>query len=489
MSRLDALKFLDASQNHLTRFPILPRGGSGRGTFKGKLVHVYLGYNQISDLDMGGLLGHAATLSELMVHNNRLVDVPSDLEVLEALKVLDVSNNNIRDLPAALGWMTGLQRMKVDGNSIKSIRQSLLTGPVTDLKTYLRTRGPSTLAPTKESDSSSTIADRIQFRMRDVTGGVLDLSGLSLVALPSTLVGDMCRLPAFSTLHTLNLSSNSLTDIPRQAAEIPTLKVILVSNNKLVEMASDDRVAGRRPQTSAFPCGLTTLDVSLNRMSVEQLDMVLVEVNPRSLSTLVINNNSLPRLSLHLNNLFALRVLRASFCGLMSVEELDFAALPCLETLDLSNNKLETLGCSLFDDGCGRYLEYLSVENNCLVEVPAELARLPSLQVLLVGGNPQRTIRSAVVLQGSAKVLELLRNKLLDGSAPPAPLPVSTGHSFSCQRVPTSSSADQIYQSKSTYRPQPTNSRGALSTNQSDSIVPVRRAPPSMQPPAPPSHF
>jgi Leucine-rich repeat (LRR) protein len=498
LSRLHSLKFLDASQNQLTRFPILPRPRQGQ-TLKSKLVHVYLGYNQILEMDVEGLLGHAASLSELMVHNNRLGEVSGDLEALRALKVMDVSNNNIRDLPAALGWMANLQRLKVDGNSIKSIRQALLTGPAADLKTYLRTRGPSTLAGEAEASADSLRGDQIQFRLRDITGGVLDLSGLGLAALPGNLIAELSCLPAFATLHTVNLGGNGLSDIPRQLGELLTVKAVHLSGNRLNEASPpDDRFGSSR--SSVFPNGLTSLDVSMNRLSVTQLDFIIGQVNPRSLTALVVNNNVLPFLSPRLSMLGNLRVLRASFCGLTSIEDLDFGALPGLETLDVSNNKLESLGWGLFEEGCGQRLEYLSLENNCLVEVSSELARLPCLKVLLIGGNPQRTIRNSAVQQGSAKVIELLRNKLMDGSAPPAPLPTTGSFGGQPSRGSVSSSAEHISHTKSSYRQQspPVGREGGSSRpfvvdNSSDSALQVRRAPPfassRQQPPPPPAIY
>ena len=58
----------------------------------------------------------------------------------------------------------------------------------------------------------------------------------------------------------------------------------------------------------------------------------------------------------------------------------------------------------------------------------AELCRLANLRTLLLAGNPQRTVRAPVVQQGSAKVIEYLRNKsgVTQAALAPAPAPASS---------------------------------------------------------------
>ena len=77
--------------------------------------------------------------------------------------------------------------------------------------------------------------------------------------------------------------------------------------------------------------------------------------------------------------------------------------MPSLNTLDLSNNKLDDLGeGSIFQ---ATWLEYLSIENNNLRVIPPELSLL-RLNVLLVGGNPQRLV-SAQMIQQVGEIIKL----------------------------------------------------------------------------------
>lgn len=139
LSRLVNLKYLDASQNVLEAFPRLPRENS-----RNQLSHLLLGYNRISSIDIDALTHHKA-LSELLLHNNRLQEVPGEIEYIASLKIIDVANNDLRDLPPTLGYMPNLQHIRAEGNPIRVIRQQVLLKPVNELKAHLRGRGPSLL--------------------------------------------------------------------------------------------------------------------------------------------------------------------------------------------------------------------------------------------------------------------------------------------------------------------------------------------------------
>ena len=84
----------------------------------------------------------AANLCELYMSDNRLRVLGPDIGALGALATLDISRNELPDLPAELGYLPKLQRLLVDGNPMRRIRRTLVEGPTSALKTYLRTRGP-----------------------------------------------------------------------------------------------------------------------------------------------------------------------------------------------------------------------------------------------------------------------------------------------------------------------------------------------------------
>jgi Leucine-rich repeat (LRR) protein len=133
------LKFLNLSQNQLSFFPVITIDLPS-------LSQLFLSYNAIPSLDVSSLLFIATSLSELLLYNNHLSILPSEIEYCQQLKVLDLSNNNLNDLPAAIGYLPHLTHCKVEGNCIRTIRQTMLIKPIEELKKYLRTRGESIFA-------------------------------------------------------------------------------------------------------------------------------------------------------------------------------------------------------------------------------------------------------------------------------------------------------------------------------------------------------
>jgi Leucine-rich repeat (LRR) protein len=130
------LKFLNLSQNQLSAFPMITIDLPS-------LSQLFLSYNAIPSLDVSSLLFIASSLSELLLYNNHLSSLPSEIEYCQQLKVLDLSNNNLSDLPAAVGYLPQLTHCKLEGNCIRTIRQTMLIKPIEELKKYLRTRGES----------------------------------------------------------------------------------------------------------------------------------------------------------------------------------------------------------------------------------------------------------------------------------------------------------------------------------------------------------
>jgi len=462
-SRLTMLKYLDASQNVLEQFPRLPRENS-----RNKLSHLILGYNRIAHIDIDALVHHKA-LAELLIHNNKLAEVPMEIEYISSLKIIDVSNNDLRDLPSSLGYMQNLQHIRAEGNPIKVIRQQMLLKPVNELKAHLRSRGPSLIeaAPMEEilaqqkmsptgprspvaapydtnpisqyqtspsaysSDNSAAqsrakagaaqgktplnsasraaasaqLADRVKFRIRDITSAALDLSGLSLSSLPADFVAAVLSVPLGPTLVTLSVAKNALQALPLQLNDLPSVRVLNISDNKLHTQMPPEVTVCDIPT-------ITSIDVSKNELSGAALEALVCPRAPAhlcNLTDIVANNNPIRAIPTSLSYQRGLKVLRLSYCQLTSVENVDFRTLPGLVTLDLSNNKIESLGSSLNSALC---LEYLNVENNNLHEIPAELAALPRLKVLLIAGNAQRTVRTTLLQQGSSKVIEYLRSRL-----------------------------------------------------------------------------
>ncbi|CAN0331950.1 unnamed protein product, partial [Ectocarpus sp. 12 AP-2014] len=103
---------------------------------------------------------------------------------------------------------------------------------------------------------------------------------------------------------------------------------------------------------------------------------------------------------------------------LSEVSGLPWAALGSLETLDLSNNRLRSLG----DVVLMTWLRRLNLENNDISPVPLELGLCTGLESLLLAGNPQRQISPSLLQRGTVATLAYLRDRLPPDHRPRTPI-------------------------------------------------------------------
>lgn len=353
-----------------------------------------------------------------------------------------------------------LQRIKADGNPIRCIRQNVLVKPTNELKLHLCSRGPSMFEvtrgdsgsfvedtapppsaataavrvgasnragsdmsrrPNRTGDASSStsalgIDQQVTMRIRDMSSSGLDLSSLSLQRLPAVeAFRDMVlSVPLGATLHSVNLSRNRINSFPFSIGAVRTVKTLDLSDNTLGSIPTDHHLRNLDTYYSQdYELNLTSIDVSKNDLSSQTMDILL---QPLSLLELVGNCNPLQLIPLRINNQRNLHTLRLSYCQLTSMLELNVHELIHLVTLDLSNNKITTISSAIYSPNSinnnNSRLEYFSIENNNITDIPAQLSLCPRLKVLLIAGNPQRTVRMNIVQQGSPKVLEFLKSRL-----------------------------------------------------------------------------
>ena len=470
LTRMRALRFLNASENQLVAAPQCPAASVG------KLDRLYLGENNIRVLDVGALRPAAASLTELLLQGNRLESCPDDISCLTALKALDVSNNDLTTLPPSLGYMSALGKIMVEGNPIRSIRRTLLAGAAAEeLKAYLRTRGspppgydpPLARLQKVAADSSGgnnvdeavgavlsdALAAELDWRLRDSTGGALDLSGLDIPA--AVLGGPIYRCleasHVFQSLATLTLTGNKLTCVPAVLQYLPSLRRLGLGNNLLGARAQAPAPAHpgghrlhapppqtggravdafRRPPTvplvAALPASLLALDVGHNQLDTAELTDVLESVLHAcpGLTELDARGNRVTDVPPAVFALRALRELQLSHnqIGSLAAEPgmgAAWARLSALEVLDASNNRLRRLDNVSLPPA----LSSLLLANNDIADVPPELALLTRLQTLSLTGNPLRNIRPTIVAQGAGAVLAVLKNRLPEVPAPLQPFP------------------------------------------------------------------
>ena len=395
------------------------------------LIALDLHDNSISDISA---LSALASPTWLYLHDNSIRDV-SALRALTSLAVLSLGDNSISDI-TPLGALTSLTQLWLDNNSITDIAalESLEALIFVDLRgnplseesvrariPALRARGVRVLfdppAPPpavvefadaglrdivaraigKSAGEPLTATDLLTLRELDAAdAGIEDLSGLEAaselerVVLAGNRVRDLAPLSSLTSLRSLDLSRNDLSDISA-LADLASLDVLLLSGNALRDLAPLSRLTDLRELDLADNAildvaalsGLVSLEWL--RLSSNRIENISPLANLSKLRLLMLNENALESL--------------APLDGLRSLEELHVArnrivqappsALPALERLRLTGNRIADLAPFLSNDGLGEG-DVVGLRGNPLSAASIE-RHLPALRargVAVLAGVP-----------------------------------------------------------------------------------------------------
>ncbi|KAG2655133.1 hypothetical protein PVAP13_1NG549400 [Panicum virgatum] len=372
---------LDMHQNKITSIPPSIKGCSS-------LAELYMGNNLLSSIPAD--IGTLSKLGILDLHSNQLKEYPVGACNLK-LSFLDLSNNSLSGLPAELGKMTTLRKLLLSGNPMRTLRSSLVSGPTTALLKYLRSRlssdeegSGSTSTPTKDDQIAAA-------RQLSLSSKELDLSGLGVTSVPAVAweTNDVVKL---------DLSKNSIEDLPNELSICSSLQSLVLSNNKIK----------RWPHTVIS--SLTSLSsLKLDNNPLAEISFTdLVSLAKLEVLDLSGNASALPEPSA----VSALPQLQELYLRRMKLHEFPNGLLDLkqLRILDLSQNNLTTV-----PEGIKNFtvLIELDLSDNNITALPAELGLLePNLQVLKLDGNPLRSIRRTLLERGTKAILKYLKEKL-----------------------------------------------------------------------------
>ncbi|XP_028746225.1 leucine-rich repeat-containing protein 40 isoform X2 [Peromyscus leucopus] len=288
-------------------------------------------------------------LTKLIISSNKLQSLSDDLRLLPALTVLDVHDNQLTSLPSAIRELDNLQKLNISHNKLKMLPEEITS--LKNLKALHLQHNELTCIP-EGFEHLSSLED-------------LDLSNNHLATVPAGFA-------LLSSLLRLNLSSNQLKSLPAEISRMKRLKHLDCDSNLLETVPPD---VGSMES-------LELLYLRRNKLRV------LPEFpSSRQLKELYLGENQIEMLGAeHLQHLQAILVLDLRGNKLRSVPE-EMALLQSLERLDLSNNDISSLPCSLGN----LHLKFLALE-----------------------GNPLRTIRREIIAKGTQEVLKYLRSKIKD---------------------------------------------------------------------------
>ncbi|CAH0516396.1 unnamed protein product [Peronospora belbahrii] len=419
---LVSIKYIDLRQNKLEVFPTLPKNNTC-------LDQLFLGYNVLCEIPEDVVLRVMESLTVLDVRDNKLQRLSDKIPQMYRLKTLDVTNNDLHDLPAGLGYLKHLNHLLVEGNPLRSIRRSVISSGTEPLKKYLRTRG----GPPVGVDAMEEEIDEFAIRQRKTqdepmpeklpqevenlfrnaaASGNLHLVDMKLQRLPDQLCAG-AKYNFGENLLQLDISKNWLQELPATIGDLKFLRFLTAENCGLKSIHS----------SIAMIPSLERLRLSKNSLTTDAINAMLISENRssvcHSLKELDLRNNLLTEVPQKLQYLESMDTLVLSFNRLRVMDGFPWSTMRQLSVLSVANNRLES---------CGSVhqvpkLTSLSLENNELRQIPAELALSENLRALYLDGNPQRGIRNHILNKGTDAVLKFLRNRL-----PPDIMPPASGH-------------------------------------------------------------
>ncbi|KAE8683765.1 hypothetical protein F3Y22_tig00111191pilonHSYRG00234 [Hibiscus syriacus] len=413
------LQELPNSIGNLRSLEILDlRNSNLRGTIPTTLANLtHLRYLDLSYNNLVGQIsdsfGNLTNLIHLSLRDNKLSGLlPVSAFNLPQVQVLEFSNNSlVGSLPSKVCGLSRLPKLYLDHNflsgrvpswlfslpslKVLSLHNNRLTGPIDEFDK---------VAPLEVVDLfSNEIQGPIPYSFSQLVN-LIDID-LSFNDLSGSF--EMDKLSNLSKLVSMDLSNNTLLSLSSASSNttysLPNLSTLLLSSCNIREFPNFVRNLE----------GLTSLDLSYNKVRVIEADMFLKLKNLLYLdlshnNPLFVSNNS--QVSLVLPNLNSLSL---SSCNITKFSNF-LTTQESLRELDLSNNSIQGQ-ITKEEINWRSKLQFVDLSDNLLTVV--EYSSWQNLQVLNLGSN---------LLEGplpppppSTSVLLISKNKLI-GEIPPS---------------------------------------------------------------------
>ncbi|XP_021798556.1 leucine-rich repeat-containing protein 40 isoform X3 [Papio anubis] len=360
LAGMESLELLYLRRNKLRFLPEFPSCSL--------LKELHVGENQIEMLEAEHLK-HLNSILVLDLRDNKLKSVPDEITLLQSLERLDLSNNDISSLPYSLGNLH-LKFLALEGNPLRTIRREIINKGTQEVLKYLRSKikddGPS------QSESAAETAMTLPSESRVNIHAIITLKILDYSDKQATLIPDEVFNAVKSNIITsINFSKNQLCEIPKRMVE-------------LKEMVSD-------------------VNLSFNKLSFISLELCMLQ----KLTFLDLRFKMLPEV---LYRIFTLETILISNNQVGSVDPQKMKMMENLTTLDLQNNDLLQIPPEL-GNCVNLRLPPFHFEPS-IVFLTLYICCSLSIRTLLLDGNPFRVPRAAILIKGTAAILEYLRDRI-----------------------------------------------------------------------------
>uniref|UniRef100_A0A287AS56 Leucine rich repeat containing 40 n=1 Tax=Sus scrofa TaxID=9823 RepID=A0A287AS56_PIG len=367
------LEDLDLSNNRLSSIPASFSSLSS-------VVRLNISSNQLKSLpaEISGM----KRLKHLDCNSNLLETIPPELASMESLELLYLRRNKLRflpefpsckllKLPCSLGKLH-LKFLALEGNPLRTIRREIINKGTQEVLKYLRSKIKDD--GLSQSDCVTETAMTLPSESRVNIHAIITLKTLDYSDKQTALIPDEVFDAVKSNVITsVNFSKNQLCEIPKRIVEMK-------------EMVSD-------------------VNLSFNKLSFISLELCMLQ----KLTFLDLRNNFLNSLPEEMESLVRLQTINLSFNRFKILPEVLYR-IPTLETILISNNQVGSVDPQKMKTM--ENLITLDLQNNDLLQIPPELGNCVNLRTLLLDGNPFRVPRAAILMKGTAAILEYLRDRI-----------------------------------------------------------------------------
>ena len=293
---------------------------------------------------------------EYINENNNLITIPTD--VPSNVTILKLKNNDLQQLPqGSLDQFTNLEEIYLTSNLIETLENNVFN-PIVHQNLSIISMG---------NNGIMEIPVLHGFKMLRI----LDLSDNEL---------ETIMLGTLDNLEELILNGNELHSLPVLMQQLPSLRTLILSHNRLVTESAEyfDKCPSLR-----------IIDLSIN--SLEEITFGSLD----ALTEVRVSHNNLQAMPNLTQPLHALTKLVVNDNSISFIPEDYFMNTPSLRHLNLNKTKLTELECTRLNN-----LKNLYLDNTLLAQFPNITDCFTSLAVLLM-----RFIRSNFITPGIDKTL------------------------------------------------------------------------------------
>ncbi|ELR54685.1 Leucine-rich repeat-containing protein 40 [Bos mutus] len=365
-------------------------------------------------------------LTKLIISNNKLQSLTDDLRLLPALTVLDIHDNQLTSLPSAIRELENLQKLNVSHNKLKILPEEITN--LRNLKGLYLQHNELTCIPEgfEQLNNLEDLELHVGENQIEMLGAehlkhlnsilVLDLRDNKLKSVPD-------EITLLQSLERLDLSNNDISSLPCSLGRLH-LKFLALEGNPLRTIRREIINKGTQEVLKYLRSKIKDDGPSQNDSVIETAMTLPSEsrVNVHTIITLKMLDYSDKQTALIPDEVFdavksniitSINFSKNQLCEIpkrFKILPEVLYRIPTLETILISNNHVGSLDPQKMKTM--ENLITLDLQNNDLLQIPPELGNCVNLRTLLLDGNPFRVPRAAILMKGTAAILEYLRDRI-----------------------------------------------------------------------------